>query len=210
MKNEVQVTVGRYAPTLSPTRALIVLLTLAVFEPFEIYAQQAGSFEQLQLLVKPGDRVSVIDTSGQSTKGSIAELSKSTMRLLVNGATRTFSEPEILEIKRRGDSLSNGAKNGALVGAGTATLGVLAVLSQNRGARAVALSGLVVGTHVAIGTGIGVGIDAMIRRDHTIFRPGSGGTSTKLVVRPLMSDGRIGVAVSFSFQGKILWQRPNF
>src|SRR5262245_3199258 len=181
MKNEVQVTVGRYAPTLSPTRALIVLLTLAVFEPFEICAQQAGSFEQLQLLVKPGDRVSVIDTSGQSTKGSIAELSKSTMRLLVNGATRTFSEPEILEIKRRGDSLSNGAKNGALVGAGTATLGVLAVLSQTRGARAVALSGLVVGTHVAIGAGIGVGIDAIIRRDQTIFRPRSVGTSTKLV-----------------------------
>src|SRR5262245_43042565 len=183
----------------APTRALIVLLTFAMFEPSEICAQQAGSFEQLQLLVKPGDRVSVIDMSGQSTKANIAELSKSTLRLLVNGATRTFSEPEVLEINRRGDSLSNGAKNGALVGAGAATLGVLAVWFQNRGARAVGLSGLVVGTHVAIGAGIGVGIDTMIRRDHSICRAGSGGRSTKLVVRSLMSDGRKGVAVSFSF-----------
>ena len=56
---------------------------------------------QLQLLVKPGDRVSVTDTSSQSTMGNIGELSKSSMRLLVNGATRTFSESEVLEIKRR-------------------------------------------------------------------------------------------------------------
>jgi hypothetical protein len=179
------------------TRRLIVLVAFAIFAPLEIYAQQARSFEQLQLLVKPGDRVSVTDTSGRSTRGNIAELSESTMRLQVNGVMQTFLETDVLEVKRRGDPLGNGAKNGALVGAGFGALCVVAVFSFDGGADAVATSALLVGTTVGLGAAAGVGIDALIRRERTIYRPGS--RSTSFMIRPLISAERKGIAVSFSF-----------
>jgi len=60
-----------------------VLLTLVVTRAD---AQQlAGSFEQLRVLVKPGEKIRVIDRAGQEVRGTVAELSSSSLAL-VNSA----------------------------------------------------------------------------------------------------------------------------
>src|SRR5690349_5344279 len=105
---------------------LVVSLVLSVIGSVEGLAQQAGSFEQLQLLVKPGDTVSVTDLKGTLNTGRITELSTSVLRLQVDGAIRDLSQNDVLEIKqRRTDSLANGAKIGALVGTGAGILGAI-------------------------------------------------------------------------------------
>jgi hypothetical protein len=79
----------------------------------------AGSFDQLRVLVKPGDTVRVTDSRGQEVRGSIANLSPSSLALQAGEGRRTFLETDIAAIhQRRNDSLANGAKWGFAVGAG--------------------------------------------------------------------------------------------
>ena len=90
-------------------------------------AQQASSFEQLQLLVKPGDTVVVIDMEGRSTKGKIESLSRESLRLKSSGSIREFGQRDAVEIKqRRSDSLANGALIGVAVGGSIGALGAIA------------------------------------------------------------------------------------
>jgi hypothetical protein len=62
-------------------RLWIVSVLLVIGISVESSAQQATSFDQLQLLVKPGDNIYVTDTAGNTTKGRISELSASTIGL---------------------------------------------------------------------------------------------------------------------------------
>jgi hypothetical protein len=81
----------------------------------DVAAQEARSFEQLQVLVKPGDAVTITDTRGGITKGKITDLSNSRLRLLGKNGARDFSQSEVIEIRqRRADSLANGAIAGAI------------------------------------------------------------------------------------------------
>ena len=86
-----------------------VLLTLCVTGAG---AQQlAGSFEQLRVLVKPGETVRVTNRAGQEVRGTLAELSSSSLEIIVSGTRRHFVESDIDVIRtRRADSLANGAK----------------------------------------------------------------------------------------------------
>src|SRR5436190_12991628 len=110
---------------MQPSTSRVALL--AVFLTASATAGQAqelaGSFDQLRVLVKTGDRVRVTDSRGQDVRGSIADVSSSSLALTVGGTRRTFLEADIAAIhQRRNDSLANGAKWGFVVGAG---LGVL-------------------------------------------------------------------------------------
>ena len=93
----------------------------------DVAAQQASSFEQLQILVENDDEITVTDADGQESKGPIINLSPSSLELSVNGVSRQFSQIDVREIRRRGgDPIGNGVKNGAFVGLGFG--GALAVL----------------------------------------------------------------------------------
>lgn len=66
------------------TAALALLPTTSTAE-----AQQlAGTFNQLVVLVKPGDTVTVTDAAGNQVRGRIEALSSSSMALLVSGMRR--------------------------------------------------------------------------------------------------------------------------
>ena len=83
----------------------------------------AASFEQLQVLVTPGNTVTVTDPAGSVTSGRIDSLSSSALSLLVDGTRRTFSDIDVSTIRqRRGDSLANGAWWGFGVGVGLVVL----------------------------------------------------------------------------------------
>lgn len=78
----------------------------------------AGSFEQLQVLVKPGDTVTVTDATGRETRGKIAELTGSTLALLAGGTRLELRESDVMTIKQLySDSLADGAIWGAVGGA---------------------------------------------------------------------------------------------
>ena len=79
----------------------------------------AASFDQLHVLVKPGDNVTVIDAAGNETKGKLRALSSSSLELSVGETPRLFTESEVRTVsQRRHASIKTGAKWGLLVGAG--------------------------------------------------------------------------------------------
>jgi hypothetical protein len=178
-------------------RWLVGIAGWLAFSSANALAQEASSLEQLQMLVKPDDTIAVIDASGNQTTGRISALSSSSLRLLVRGVPREFQPSEILEIRqRRADSLVNGAIIGAIAGAGFGTIGaIIFCLEEPCGASAVGI----VGAYAAMGTGIAVGIDALIIRQKTIYRAPQRSVLSRFHIAPILSTRRKGLSLSFSF-----------
>ena len=80
---------------------IVIGLVLSLPGVQEVAAQQASSFEQLQILVESDDEITVIEGDGQEFKGRIIDLSASTLRLSVNGVPRRYSQGDVIEILRR-------------------------------------------------------------------------------------------------------------
>ena len=186
---------------MQPSTSRVALL--AVFLTASATAGQAqelaGSFDQLRVLVKTGDRVRVTDSRGQDVRGSIADVSSSSLALTVGGTRRTFLEADIAAIhQRRNDSLANGAKWGFVVGAGLGVLGGITIASEydEGGAVFIPILGLVYG---AMGAGAGAGIDAMHRGEQPIYAARR--ASTKVALRPILTADRKGVLASLAFGG---------
>lgn len=169
----------------------------------KVSAQQVSSFEQLQLLVKPGDKVTVISpTTLKSTVGKIKDLSPSALKLTSGGVDHTFSQQDVLEIRqRRPDSLANGAKWGALIaGGGTSLVFIIGCSIGGCASEDIPFfvaAGLV---YTGIGAGLGVGIDALIVSRQPIYRnPIRTVSGSGFHVAPVLSNRRKGVALSLTF-----------
>jgi hypothetical protein len=149
----------------------LVCFGLLLILPAAGNAQElAGSFEQLRVLVKQGDTVRVTDAAGEEVRGTVTDLSPSSLALRVGGTRRTFLETDITAIhQRRNDSLANGAKWGFIVGAALGVLGGVAIAREYEsggGGAFIPILGVVYGS---IGAGAGAGIDAMNRSEQVIF-----------------------------------------
>ena len=84
----------------------------------------AGTFDQLRVLVKPGDTLTVVDDAGQRVRGKVVSLSNSVLNLTVSGTPRQFLSTDVNTIEKRGaDSLKNGALIGLAVGGGIGAAG---------------------------------------------------------------------------------------
>jgi hypothetical protein len=179
---------------------LIFAFWSAIPGPTQALAQQVNSFELLQLLVKPGDKIEVIGTDGVSSRGRIESLTPSSLRLTTKSGFRDYAQKDALEVRqKRGDSLANGAWIGAASGGGLA--GGLAIAycgggECDGGAGQIAA---VVAAYTGIGVAIGVGIDAMIRHRQTIYKQTAQTTLKSVRVAPLVSNRSKGVALRFSF-----------
>lgn len=174
----------------------LCLLILSAAAPGQ--AQElATSLEQLRVLVRPGDRVRVTDTSGHEMKARVDRLSSSSISLLVGGGTRTLEEGDVVTIRqRKDDRLSNGARNGFIGGAAFGLLVGLAAREYGGNGGFVAAAALAYGS---IGAGVGVGIDAMITRDRIIYDGRAGRSSSNIRVAPFVTPERKGVALSVGF-----------
>jgi len=171
-----------------------LVLALSVLGNCEMAAQQARSFVQLQVLVQQDDKVTVTERDGRITKGRIVAVTDSSLLLRVGGALRDLSETDVVEIRqRRADSLTNGAKYGAVAGGTFGILGALLVAGDCVGC-GVAVAGL----YTAMGAGIGAGIDALIVRQKTIFTINRI-SSNRISMRPMLSSNTKGLTLSFSF-----------
>jgi hypothetical protein len=177
---------------LGPTAVLLFVLLV----PAPARAQElATSFDQLRVLIKSGDMLSVTDGDGKVFRGRMTGLSSSTMDLVAaDGARRALTEQDVRTIRMsRPDPLGNGAKTGFAVGAGLGLFGGLA-MSEEFGAAAITWMTLVYG---GIGSGIGVGIDALFSSTDVIFSRPAG--KTTLRITPVLGPRAQGARLSIAF-----------
>lgn len=177
-------------------RFLIAGLFLMVLTSVECSAQLVTSFEQLQLLVKPGDNILVTDASGKTTKGRLVDLSSASMGLVVGGTRRNLFQTDVREIRQwRRDSLKNGALIGTAVGGGIATLALASSGGCDCPETAIAAVALAAG----MGVGIGVGLDALIPTKQLIFFNPNRSSAGKFQIKPILNQSNRGVKIAFSF-----------
>ena len=177
--------------TKTPLLLTLLLLTAAATPPAN--AQTASSFEQLGLLVRSGDRVTVTDSAGREQTGSIIDLSRTMLTLRIDGARHDFRPTSVSTIRQwRSDSLKQGALIGLAAGAVTAAAFFVPYPESSGSVTAV-----FVGLFAAAGTGVGVGIDALIPTRQVIFR--SPTAARRVTVAPILTSNRQGVGVSIGF-----------
>ena len=131
----------------------------------------AGSFSDLQSIVKPGDTVSVTDAAGHEVTGKVLEISPSTLVLAPSkaaaGARREWTDTDVVTVRhRRHDSVIEGVLIGAVVGAGIGALGAHHC-GQTLGCVGTRISFLTVG--LAVGAGVGIVVDAAVTSRPVVF-----------------------------------------
>lgn len=181
------------------TRVLIVL-GLCVVTPAVSAAQGiATSFQELRLLVHPGDTVTVTDANGQTASGKITDLSSSSLALTIDHRPREWRESEVARItQRRGDSLANGALIGLAIGAGGSAIAGAVWDANNVGDTAAGEYALVIAIYAGLGAAVGTGLDALIRKRQVIFEKGSASGVT-VQIAPLLSPTRAAARLSVGF-----------
>jgi hypothetical protein len=171
-------------------RILVVALLASLKLPV-LAQEQATSFDQLRVLVAPGQKVNLTSTAGKRLAGTIAGLTSSTLSLKVGKELLELREADVQTIRHRGnDSLRNGALWGLGTGAGVGMV-TCGRCHVGPGLVAAAMFG-------GIGSGIGVGIDALIRTEMTVFQR-RGAAGGKVTVVPQLAKSHQGVMVSVRF-----------
>jgi hypothetical protein len=164
--------------------------------PGMVWGQQpARSLEQLQVLVAPGDDLTVVHRTGITTRGQLSAVGPEEVVLDVGGNLRRWREPDIRAIWLRGnDTIVNGIVIGAAIGA---ALGSLNYLDNDCRGDAGCAAGLALGAAMCAGAG-GL-IDALIRPSRLIYAGAP--TGAMRLVRPaFVSPGwRAAVGVSVRF-----------
>lgn len=191
-----------------PEVALVVRPQLTEFEKrlLRQNAKVALSFEQLSVLVKPGDHLRLMHGAQQLVKGRIVSLSSSLV-VLENNVRLDLQEGDVWWIEeRRRDSLANGALIGAISGlAAVGMVGFAIECAQTQcggssngppvewGKAAVALGSILIG-----GAGVGVAVDAMVRGWQLVYeRPAP--PSTTATLSPVFTGNQKGVRLTIGF-----------
>ena len=158
----------------------------------------ASSFDQLTVLVKPGDKIRVVDATGTPAEGRIEALSRDKLTLMTEVGARQFGELDVATIRqRRGDSLKNGAIIGAVAGA-TYYVTLLAIFWDVDGGEPIASTAWIGGLLFSgMGAAAGVGIDALITRRQVIYQKPA--VESRIRVAPLIDRGRRGARVIVTF-----------
>ncbi len=164
-----------------------------------VHAQEiASSFEQLAVLVKPGDKITLVDVTGQETNGRIGKLSADALILVTSAGSRQLGEVDVAAItQRRDDSLKNGAIIGAVAGAAyyATAAALFAGIDEGEVIIHTAIAGGVL--FAGLGAAAGVGIDALISSRQVIYQKPAGRSTVS--VSPMFGHGRRGAAVRVRF-----------
>ena len=171
-------------------RLWALLAVFVILAPRPVPAQTvASSFEELRQILKKGQTVVVTDASGQQIRGSVGDLSPSSLTVLIPDP-RTFVEGAVAEI-RRPNSWKKGALIGAGVGAGFAIWDYSIDPSEPGNAAVTAVA-------IGLGTAIGAGVDALVGKDgKLLYRPPH--RTFSLAISPLVRADRQGVLMSIAF-----------
>ena len=160
--------------------------------------------EEIRRRVRVGQKVSITDDQGRQVEGRISTLSADGLTLVSRRDSTDIPYDRIVRVDRPRDGLGNGAVWGLGVGAASGFLALLA--EENRECEPGFFSCgdpepkhyLVIPLMTGgLGAAIGVGVDALIRREPNIYRRGSG--TARLLVRPAFGRGIKAAVVSVSW-----------
>ena len=160
----------------------------------------SDSFDALQGRVNSGTRVVVKDQTGRETEGVLTSLTASGIALTVGNDQRQWSADEVRELRRRGDSVKNGALIGMGIGLGAGFVGGMAMGAwmSNEGGNAagafLAMSALGAG----IGAAAGAGFDGLRQGQTVLFRRSSSGHGS-VSVAPVLTPTVRALHVSMRF-----------
>jgi hypothetical protein len=155
----------------------------------------ARSFEDLRSLVAAGDKVVVSDTAGHRVKGTVAAADENTLSVTTGEGIRTFTRSEVTTV-RMSDGLRNGALIGAGVGAGTA-VAILGIIAADDGYvldSAKVFAPLMLSSAGAL---MGMLIDRAHEGGRVLYA--SPGQKTTVGVSPILGGRRRGVQVTIGF-----------
>lgn len=160
-------------------RCLVMTVVMIVLGGRPHAQELASDLNQLRVLVKAGDSLTVTDTGGSRAQGRLVQLDASTIVLeLSDKQRRQFDGPMVQTVERRGgDSLKNGALIGLISGGALGVWGGIqdahyyedafgAGYTGPSAAREALGFGLLMG---GLGAAVGTGIDALIRGRHVIY-----------------------------------------
>jgi hypothetical protein len=174
--------------------AQLFVLGVSIAEGQEL----AGSFEQLRSRVSVGDNVIVADVMGREVRGTITDISVSSLVLVVGKDRIEFVEADVETVSRR-----DSRWNGTLWGLGTGA--VLGALMDKGLVEEYGREDIQVGESVAfiveasgIGAGVGFAVDALIKGRRVVYMrsPSTRGTAS---VSPMWGPSRRGILVSLRF-----------
>ena len=129
----------------------------------------ARSFSELSARVKPGQTLLVTEAGGQEVSGELATLSASSLTLLQGGGVRNFAADTVQRVRKRGDSVLNGALIGLGAGFGVGILSARAAEPSGSSYVDAIGGGANVLEGVVVGTGLGILVDALIRSPVTVY-----------------------------------------
>ena len=175
---------------------LVLVAVLAV--PAVARGQEpAATFDQLRFVLAPQSDIRILETNGRTVKATFVGFSGESLDVLVDGSRQLISPEDVVRIgQRKDDSLSNGARNGLIAGAAIGLLGGIEITREAGGSAGVFIPvGMAI--YGGIGAGIGVGIDALIKAERTVYDARARRTS--LSIAPILWRERKGVAVTLGF-----------
>ena len=155
--------------------------------------------DKIRRRVKEGQKVSIFDDQGRALTGRISELRADALTLLKGRERTDVPYDRILRIDRPHDGATDGALIGFGIGAGLGLVAALAAATDDSGwgspdpSDVALIAPLVFG---GIGAGIGLGLDASIRREPNLYRRQA---ATRMTLSPVLGRSRRGVAISVSW-----------
>lgn len=154
---------------------------------------QPAQGTNLETALIPGTTVWITDSAGREHKTRIVEVSGGVVTATAGENVRRFGAADVMQVKtRHPDSLINGA----LIGAGVGVASGLFVCRLMEPWEVCFDSVGPLAAFAAIGAGAGIGIDALIRGQRTIYAaPGR----TQIDAMPLVVKHGGGLQVSVSF-----------
>jgi len=178
-----------------PARLPMVCLLLFIW-PGRTQAQEpATSLDQLNLILKTGDKVAVFDQSGNKTTGRMNRFTSYEFELKVGEKVQTFAQKDIRRITRdKPDSPLNGFLIGAAIGFGVTLPLNLAIADCDETGLAFASSGI----WALSGGGIGALVDAFVYKKQVVYaRPRS---SVAWSIGPVYSKPQDSKGVRFALK----------
>ena len=180
--------------TITIGRIRLSLLLVLALVPLRASAQPvAGGWPGL----KPDqlETVYVRDTTGVETTGKLLAWSADSLILWIDGSERRINRNEVTRVEKR-DSLRNGVIAGAVVGSvmGVMTAGIADCPSSRESGCLGTRAALAVFSTVTY-TGLGVGIDALIRGRTTIYDAEPAGRRTAITGAVSRTQASVGVGI---------------
>lgn len=172
------------------TNKMISFVAALFFLATTVNAQM--SFDSLLGKLEAGTTVTVTNDRGEKFRGQLLSLSSEAMKISVGGQESVFGVEQVAELKKQvRDPLWNGAVIGAAVGATPLILAAGSGWCEDASGSCMAWGFL----YGAIGAAAGVGIDALIMKNSTVFK----NEQIKIALKPTIAGPRNGVSLSIRF-----------